>query len=216
MHGERRVARTVGVLCATGALTMGLLATGSAVAAAPANVPVSTTADDGSASAVAAVSLPGKGLRFYSQAETQRFEKSGGDPAVLAYWTPARMKAATPLDQPGDAQRVAQNVLALAKAKPATASRPIASRFAAIRVVNAVPVTNFSITNGKLFFNGYESGSWCSASALNTASKRVLITAGHCVHSGKGAPGRATSCSSRATTPTTPTTTPWAASRRTG
>lgn len=48
------------------------------------------------------------------------------------------------------------------------------------------PVTNFSITNGKLFIGGYESGSWCSASAVNTSSKRVLITAGHCVHSGQG------------------------------
>ncbi len=47
----------------------------------------------------------------------------------------------------------------------------------------ATPVTNFPNTNGKLFFNGYGTGNaYCSASALNTDTKRVIITAGHCVY----------------------------------
>ena len=46
-----------------------------------------------------------------------------------------------------------------------------------------MPVTNFPNTNGKLFFNGYgTNNAYCSASALNTDTKRVIITAGHCVY----------------------------------
>src|SRR3546814_14320291 len=33
---------------------------------------------------------------------------------------------------------------------------------------------------------GYGSGSYCSAATINTRSKRVVITAGHCVHEGRG------------------------------
>jgi len=133
------------------------------------------------------VKLPGQQVAHtYSPAEATAFERSGGDPAVLAYWTPKRMKAAKPLDMPGDATFVDRTARAVAEKLPATATQPALSTLAPQLNKQATPVTNFSITNGKLFIGGYESSSWCSASAVNTASKRVLITAGHCVRSGRG------------------------------
>jgi V8-like Glu-specific endopeptidase len=148
--------------------------------------PAHAAASDTS-SVIAPVKLPGhKGPRTYSSAEVRAYERAGGDPAVLDYWTPKRMKAAKPLDMPGNAKVVEQTARAIAKGLPQLAVRPAPSKIAAKQSNSVTPVTNYSITNGKLFIGGYESGSWCSASAINTPSKRVLITAGHCVHSGKG------------------------------
>ncbi|KOX10466.1 hypothetical protein ADK66_09865 [Micromonospora sp. NRRL B-16802] len=138
-------------------------------------------------SAPAPVRLPGdKAVRNYTPTQLKSFERTGGDPEVLAYWTPERMKAAKSLDAPGDAEWVESKARAVASKTADVAAKPVAARISQ-RVTNAPPpVTNFSITNGKLFIGGYESGSWCSASAINTSSKRVLITAGHCVHGGQG------------------------------
>lgn len=145
-------------------------------------------ADLSTTSTIAPVKLPGqRSARAYSPTEVRAHERTGGDPAVLAYWTAERMKAARPLDMPGEARFVDRTARAIAKQLPTVATRPVAGTASTVKEqLSATPVTNFSITNGKLFIGGYESGSWCSASAINTASKRVLITAGHCVHSGRG------------------------------
>jgi V8-like Glu-specific endopeptidase len=163
------------------------VAPGAAAASESRSTTAARPADLGTSSAIAPVKLPSqKVARTYSPAEVNAHERTGGDPAVLAYWTPERMKAAKPLDMPGDAKFADQTARAIAKKLPKVAVRPAPSKLSS-RVSNVPPpVTNFSITNGKLFIGGYESGSWCSASAINTASKRVLITAGHCVHSGRG------------------------------
>lgn len=39
---------------------------------------------------------------------------------------------------------------------------------------------------GKLFLRGYGSDSYCSASVVNSDSKRMIATAGHCLHGGAG------------------------------
>ncbi|MCW2805983.1 MAG: hypothetical protein JWN06_4200 [Propionibacteriaceae bacterium] len=170
-----------------------LAVVGTAAPAASMAAPAGPTHDatpasvSGTTSVLAPVKLPGQKLaRTYSPSEAKAFERTGGDPAVLAYWTPARMKAAKPLDMPGDAKVVDQTVRAIATKQPQVAARAVSSKLSTTMKNFPAPVTNFSITNGKLFIGGYESGSWCSASAINTASKRVLITAGHCVHSGRG------------------------------
>lgn len=176
------------------ALTTGLVATlpASSATAAPEarSLPTARAAGDSTSSSLAPVKLPGQKMAHaYSPAQARAFERRGGDPAVLSYWTPQRMKAAKPLDMPGDATFVDRSARAVAKKLPAVATKPakpMPSRLTSRLNKLATPVTNFSVTNGKLFIGGYESGSWCSASAVNTASKRVLITAGHCVHSGRG------------------------------
>lgn len=184
-----RGARRLGVLALAAAVAPVLTATGAAAGPAEADTKPTRVAgsDLSTSSSPAPVRLPGdKTARSYSPAQLKSFERTGGDPAVLAYWTPERMKAAKPLDVPGDAQWVENTARAVASKTPTVAARPVAGTIATKVTNYPPPVTNFSLTNGKLFFNGYESGSWCSASAVNTPSTRVLITAGHCVHTGKG------------------------------
>lgn len=188
------------IRCPRGLRRLGAAALAAAVATialltAPAGAPAGANpspalisgSDLSTSSAPAPVRLPGdKAVRNYTPAQLKSFERTGGDPEVLAYWTPERMKAARSLDAPGDAEWVENEARAVASKAAEVAAKPVAARISQ-SVTNAPPpVTNFSITNGKLFIGGYESGSWCSASAINTSSKRVLITAGHCVHDGQG------------------------------
>ncbi len=149
----------------------------------------------------------GTSARTYSTNEMQQVEAEGGDPAVLEYWTPERMAAAKPLDAPGDAalvQKMARDLAAdLASGTTAAQADSLPSGAAGVSAQGGTIVTNpvapegadgaqtkainrWPISNGKLFIGGYGSGSYCSAATLNTKSKRVVITAGHCVHSGRG------------------------------
>ncbi|MFL6063461.1 MAG: trypsin-like serine peptidase [Friedmanniella sp.] len=144
-------------------------------------------ADAGTVGAMAPVKLPGQQLaRTYSAAEVSAFERTGGDPAVLAYWTPKRMAAAKPLNAPADAKAVHRAVQAVTRKLPGSVTPAAPSKLSTRTAASPAAVTNFSITNGKLFIDGYESGSWCSASAINTPSRRLVVTAGHCVHGGSG------------------------------
>ncbi|GAA4724397.1 Trypsin [Promicromonospora umidemergens] len=173
---------------------------------APADV--ADVPDSGIASTVAPV-LKGNGstARTYSQQEVQRVEDQGGDPAVLDYWTPERMASATSLDEPGDRALVSRTArdAALDLASAATmgdatvaesapdaeiVTRPAAAAGATPAGksggVQPLGVKRFPISTGKLFIGGVNGNRYCSASALNTRSKRVVITAGHCVHEGRG------------------------------
>lgn len=85
---------------------------------------------------------------------------------ISAYWTPARMRAAVPVE------RLVEG-LALGRAAPAHASTRTAPR-----VVRAPRST------GKLFFKVDGLDAVCTASAINTRRRNQVITAGHCVHTG--------------------------------
>ena len=170
--------------------------------------PAALAADSEVVSTVAPVLRPsGASSRKYSTNEMRQVDARGGDPAVLAYWTPERMAAAKPLDAPGDsalvkkmAQEVATDLAAgLPAGQASTLSNAPVGDSAQGDTIVTHPVgpaggegatTNairrWPITTGKLFIGGYGSGSYCSASALNTRSKRVVLTAGHCLHSGRG------------------------------
>jgi V8-like Glu-specific endopeptidase len=177
--------------------------------AAPVTAPVAATDDDGIVSTVAPVlKTDGSAARTYSQQEARRVDAQGGDPAVLDYWTPGRMAAATSLDEAGDRAFVAEKAQTLARTMMTDASaattapmgktaaddivvtRPAApaDAEAAGRAggVQPLAVKRFPISTGKLFIGGVGGDRYCSASALNTRSKRVVVTAGHCVHSGRG------------------------------
>ncbi|MEI2776778.1 MAG: peptidase [Tetrasphaera sp.] len=169
------------------AVTLASSTIGLSVAPAGASTETEPPASTGSTSTLAPVLLPGmRAARTYTAAEARAFDKTGGDPKVLAYWTRARMRAAKSLDLPGDRAVIDKTVDKLARSRQAPqTTAPVAGRIAAAQA-KTPPVTNFSRTNGKLFIGGYNSTSWCSASAVNTTSERVVITAGHCVHSGKG------------------------------
>lgn len=82
---------------------------------------------------------------------------------VLDYWTPARMRAARPLDLDPSGRLVRGDAPA--------------------RTTSARALTSPS-TAGKLFFSTSAGDAVCSASTVNTARRDLIITAGHCVHSG--------------------------------
>lgn len=131
------------------------------------------------------------------------------DQDVIDYWTPERMAQAQPADVVADSEQLAAaSAPSSADSEegeegltdPAAPSDDVLAQAQAAGVldedlrtqtaepggqtpVGAPPVTNFSVTNGKLFFNGYErDNAYCSASAINTPTRRVIITAGHCVY----------------------------------
>jgi V8-like Glu-specific endopeptidase len=88
---------------------------------------------------------------------------SEGEAARVAqYWTPARMRSALPLDRaPGD------RLTALAS-------------FAQI----AEPTVPPFAVNGRLFIRQGNKRGYCSATAIDSPSRRLVLTAGHCLNSG--------------------------------
>jgi V8-like Glu-specific endopeptidase len=94
--------------------------------------------------------------------------KAAGSEAgrVARYWTPARMNSAQPLDAPA--------------ASPLTA---LAS-FAQVAEPTALPYA----VNGRLFVRQGKDAGFCSATAINSASRKLVLTAGHCVNSGPQPP----------------------------
>jgi V8-like Glu-specific endopeptidase len=112
------------------------------------------------------------------------------DARVKAYWTPARLASAVSYDSTSavkhqdKAQPPAKGPAgSTPPAAPLTKAKSTPKAGGTAAQLAATPVTYWSNTNGKLFFNGYGAGNgYCSASALNTATKRVIITAGHCLY----------------------------------
>jgi hypothetical protein len=80
---------------------------------------------------------------------------------VARYWTAARMRSTPPLDAPRGG--------ALAR-----------DSFAPV----AEPTVPPNAVNGRLFLRQGGRLGFCSATAINSASRRLVLTAGHCVNSG--------------------------------
>jgi hypothetical protein len=80
---------------------------------------------------------------------------------VLDYWTPARMRNARPLDAP--------------------LSSPLATASFTPVVEPTVPP---HAVNGRLFIRQGGKQGFCSATAINSPTRRLVLTAGHCVNSG--------------------------------
>jgi V8-like Glu-specific endopeptidase len=85
---------------------------------------------------------------------------------VARYWTPARMRSTPPLDGPH-----AAGVIALAS-------------FAHI----AEPAVPPYSVNGRLFVRQGKGRGFCSATAIDTPSRQLVLTAGHCVNTGPEPP----------------------------
>lgn len=126
------------------------------------------------------------------QAAAADLSKWGGDPRVSAYWTPQRMEHAIPADTPQSTAAMQGELRKLqdssAKSPGGILSEPVAATDRRITPQTAPPVTNFSVTAGKVFFHNQTDGNdyICSGSAVNSDSKRLVITAGHCVYGGPG------------------------------
>ena len=98
---------------------------------------------------------------------------------AVAYWTPARMKSARPWKVTGaKAGAAAQTV-------PARRGKQVAVPAAAVSV--ARPYTNAPDKfNGKVFFSHGSVDYVCSGTLVNSPSKNVVWTAGHCVAEAAG------------------------------
>ena len=192
-------------------LTVSALAAPPALGAPAADAPAAADGSDDRAASTA-VSAPtsfGKEATPVSddEAASSPDEYSAPDEDVLAYWTPERLAAATPLDAPepsdADAQQGATSTQPTGPEEVSEPAAPSAEAVAKLAdeldsvgtaltegdeqqdaPVAAPPETSYSATNGKLFFrdaNGIDTHT-CSASAQNTESKRLILTAAHCVY----------------------------------
>jgi V8-like Glu-specific endopeptidase len=84
--------------------------------------------------------------------------------AVLRYWTPARMRSALPLER---GPQAAGEALATPSFTPVP--EPTAQPFA---------------VNGRVFVRQGKERGFCSGTAINSPTRRLVLTAGHCVNSG--------------------------------
>lgn len=90
--------------------------------------------------------------------------------ATTSYWTPARMKAATPLGVTASAAR------SRSAARVATAP----SGWKTGTYFHGLP------SLGALFLHNGTGDHYCTASVIDSSKKNLLITAAHCIHGGKG------------------------------
>lgn len=95
--------------------------------------------------------------------------------AVEAFWTPARMKAAKDLDL--EVADSGTDTPAVPDGKPGSVAPALPTRKNAL---------NQSWTVGKVYVSVPGGTAQCSASALNSGKRRLVLTAGHCVHGGAG------------------------------
>lgn len=83
-----------------------------------------------------------------------------------SYWTPERMAAATPLDGRTPSKNMAR--------MSTRSSLPTAHQF------NGIP------TVGTLFFRYGSRSHYCTASAIDSSKRNLIITAAHCIYGGGG------------------------------
>jgi hypothetical protein len=92
---------------------------------------------------------------------------------VERYWTPARMRGARPLELGLDAS--GRTHLRLGPAE-----RPASASFAAVPSAE-VPPYSF---NGRIFIKRGKLRGYCSGTAIDSPTRQLVLTAGHCVNSG--------------------------------
>jgi V8-like Glu-specific endopeptidase len=110
---------------------------------------------------------------------------------IKEYWTSRRMRNATPLDVTVTRRDVAQGARATAandgrgeviSVPPSNGAGEITGE---VKVPMATIISNPSVypfrTQGKVFFNQGGGSYVCSATTVNSATKRVIFTAGHCL-----------------------------------
>jgi hypothetical protein len=136
------------------------------------------------AGAVPAVAAPPATTSLIMTIKAPALPRSAAPSGALdatGYWTAEKMQNAIPADLsavPGSSKQTAQ------PGSSGIASRPVAPKTQPGRttVLNDVVPT----TAGKLFFTDNGLNYVCSASTINNNYKNLIITAGHCVHSGQG------------------------------
>ena len=93
---------------------------------------------------------------------------------VARYWTPERMRSARPLDLVLDAS---------GEARLRVGPPPAPGASASFLNVTTPEVPPFSV-NGRIFVKQGKLAGFCSGTAINTPTRQLVLTAGHCVNSG--------------------------------
>ncbi len=94
---------------------------------------------------------------------------------VARYWTPERMRNARPLDLVVGAGKARLRVGAAGAGSGASAS------FLSVPTPN-VPPYSF---NGRIFIRRGNLAGFCSGTAINSPTRQLVLTAGHCINSGR-------------------------------
>ena len=94
---------------------------------------------------------------------------------VARFWTPERMRNARPLDLVVDGGGEAR--LELGAPQPSVAS----ASFLAVTTPD-VPPYSF---NGRIFIRRGKLTGFCSGTAINSPTRQLVLTAGHCINSGR-------------------------------
>lgn len=125
----------------------------------------------------------------------ERVESAAIAQAGADYWTPERMSRAIPITGPGGGPAPGPATKSpfapatgLSGSTPPAAAITSAANALADENLKLAATINESAVAGKVFFHNPSNGLdyAASASALNSSSKQLVITAGHCVHGGKG------------------------------
>lgn len=189
MSGVRPKKALSGIAVSALALTAFLFAT-------PAHADDLNSQSSGETAAVPAPLSPevenSASIEDYTQEELDQF---GGDPRVIEYWTPERMANAIPVETPAAPNTDTEAPESIdpdytSEADEEVVVEPTEATDSHLYPSPAAPppVTNFTATNGKVFYQNATNGRnyVCSGSAINSGSKRLVSTAGHCVHGGPG------------------------------
>lgn len=121
------------------------------------------------ACAPAALAGPSAAERGLSPAEAR------AEARVLGYWTPARMRSARSLDLVVDGKGNAQT-------RPG-ASEASGGASASFLTIPTPEVPPYSV-NGRIFIRRGNLRGFCSGTAINSPTRKLVLTAGHCVNSG--------------------------------
>lgn len=126
-------------------------------------------------------------LRVPGAQGATRLDDAAQSRRVLAYWTPRRMREAIPYESV-EATSYAGAGRVTSSPPPAQPARTFASPTAPTSGQEQSRGARVRFTNkaGKVFFTKDGANYVCSGSAVNSRSKRIVATAGHCVHGGKG------------------------------
>ena len=94
---------------------------------------------------------------------------------VARYWTPQRMREARPLDLVVD-----KGGNARLRAGAASADPVAGASFLAVSTPDTAPYS----FNGRIFIRRGDLTGYCSGTAINSPTRQLVLTAGHCINSG--------------------------------
>jgi hypothetical protein len=116
----------------------------------------------------------GAALRVHESVVTTPSSIRGEAARVARYWTPARMRSARPLDEAIAGKPAGESSLIRPRRGIATAS------YAGVPDATVPPLP----VNGRLFLRQGPLRGYCSGTAINSPTRQLVLTAGHCVNSG--------------------------------